>query len=82
MGKAPGLRPLSDAPGRCADRGLAARSALKRFRRDEGGATAIEYALMVSLIAGAIITAVMLLGGKIEGSYTDSSTAISQAIGG
>ncbi len=37
---------------------------------------------MVSLIAGAIITAVMLLGGKIEGSYTDSSTAISQAIGG
>ena len=82
MGKTPGLRPLSDAPGRRADRGLAARSALKRFRRDAGGATAIEYALMGSLIAGAIITAVVLLGGKVEDSYTKSSTAISDAIGG
>ena len=82
MGKTPGLRPLSDAPGRRADRGLAARSALKRFRRDAGGATAIEYALMASLIAGAIITAVVLLGGNVEDSYTKSSTAISEAIGG
>ena len=37
---------------------------------------------MGSLIAGAIITAVVLLGGKVEDSYTKSSTAISDAIGG
>lgn len=37
---------------------------------------------MGALIAGAVISAVVLLGGKIEDSYTDSSTAISEAIGG
>jgi Flp pilus assembly pilin Flp len=37
---------------------------------------------MAALIAGAIITAVVLLGGKVEDSYTKSSTAVSAAIGG
>jgi Flp pilus assembly pilin Flp len=37
---------------------------------------------MGSLIAGAVIAAVVLLGGKVEDSYTNSSTAISEAIGG
>ena len=82
MGKTPGFRPVSDAAGRRPYRGLAARSALKRFRRNAGGATAIEYALMGALIAGAVITAVVLLGGKMDDSYTKSSTAISEAIGG
>ena len=61
---------------------MAARSSLKRFRRDQSGTTAVEYALLAALIAGAVITAVALLGGKTEGSYTKSSTAISEAIGG
>ena len=38
------------------------------------GATAVEYALIVALIAGVIIVAVGLLGTKTEGLYTDTST--------
>ena len=41
---------------------------LKLFR-DEAGATAIEYALMASLIACAIIAAVSLLGANTLGMY-------------
>ena len=37
-----------------------------RTRRDERGATAVEYGLMVALIAVAIIFAVTLLGGNLE----------------
>jgi Flp pilus assembly pilin Flp len=52
------------------------------FWRDERGTTAVEYALMGALIAGAIISAVVVLGGKTEDTYTKSSTAIAAAIGG
>jgi len=37
-----------------------------RLASDEKGAAAVEYALLVSLIAVAIITAVFLLGGRLE----------------
>ena len=33
-----------------------------RFMREEEGATAVEYGLMVALIAGAIVVAVTLIG--------------------
>lgn len=36
-----------------------------RLRRDETGATAVEYGIMVALIAVAIIVAVTLLGGNL-----------------
>lgn len=34
------------------------------------GATAVEYAVMVALIAVAIIGSVTLLGGKLKGVFT------------
>lgn len=40
---------------------------------DEDGATAVEYALLVSLIAGAIIVIVGTLGGKINSAFTSIS---------
>lgn len=43
----------------------------KSFARDESGATAIEYGLMASLIALAIIFIVTTLGGTLEGIFTD-----------
>ena len=43
----------------------AARRALVRFVDDERGATAVEYALLASLIGIAIITATTGLGKKI-----------------
>jgi pilus assembly protein Flp/PilA len=36
------------------------------MRNDEEGATAVEYGLMVSLIAVAIIAAVTLIGGNLS----------------
>jgi Flp pilus assembly pilin Flp len=43
-----------------------------RFRslvRGEGGATAVEYGLMVAFIGGVIIVTVMALGGPVMGLY-------------
>lgn len=42
----------------------------KRFAKDESGATAIEYALIASLLSVAIIAALQTLGGKVSGTYT------------
>lgn len=41
-----------------------------RVRRDETGATAVEYGIMVALIAVAIIAAVTLLGGTISDTFS------------
>jgi pilus assembly protein Flp/PilA len=46
------------------------------FLRDQSGATSIEYAIMASCIAVAIIAAVNGLGSKVAGSYTSVNTAL------
>ncbi|WP_104136653.1 Flp family type IVb pilin [Arthrobacter sp. ZGTC131] len=40
-----------------------------RLNRDEKGATAVEYGIMVALIAVVIIAAVALLGGYLNDSF-------------
>jgi pilus assembly protein Flp/PilA len=42
---------------------------LDRFSKDETGATAIEYGLIVALIAVVIITAVTTLGTKLNTAF-------------
>lgn len=42
-----------------------------RLRRDEKGATAVEYGIMVALIAVVIIVAVTLLGGQLTNLFGD-----------
>jgi pilus assembly protein Flp/PilA len=42
----------------------------KTFWADEEGATAIEYALLASLIAVAIIVGATALGGKLNSLFT------------
>jgi pilus assembly protein Flp/PilA len=44
--------------------------------RDESGATAIEYALIASLIAVAIITAVQTVGGKVSTVFTEVGNSL------
>jgi pilus assembly protein Flp/PilA len=51
---------------------LAMRS-LRDFVRDDSGATAIEYALIASGIAGAIIAVVMTLGISVQDMYQSVS---------
>lgn len=41
-----------------------------RVVNNQWGASAVEYALLVSLIAVAIIASVTLLGNKIKGVFT------------
>ncbi|WP_224279523.1 Flp family type IVb pilin [Nocardioides lacusdianchii] len=45
-------------------------------KRDDEGATAVEYGLMVALIAVAIIGMVSALGGKLGTLFTDIAAAI------
>jgi pilus assembly protein Flp/PilA len=46
----------------------------QRIARDETGATAVEYGLMVALIAAVIIAAVTTLGGTLNGMFQGIST--------
>ena len=48
-----------------------ASAAVSRFINDEEAATAVEYALMDSLIAAAIYGAVTALGGSVTGKFTE-----------
>ena len=41
-----------------------------RLRRDERGATAVEYGMIVALIAAVIVVTVKLLGTQIETAFT------------
>ena len=42
-------------------------------RRDDRGATAVEYGLLVALIAAVMIAGLLLLGPTLQGLY-DSAT--------
>jgi pilus assembly protein Flp/PilA len=46
------------------------------FLSDESGATSIEYAIMASCIAVAIVVTVNNLGSKVTAQYTSVSTAL------
>jgi pilus assembly protein Flp/PilA len=47
-----------------------------RFMKDESGATAIEYGLIAALIAVVIVTAVGLVGGKLNNVFTSVNSAL------
>ena len=47
---------------------------LKNFVANESGATAIEYALIASLIAVAIILSVTALGSKLQNTFNEVSS--------
>jgi len=46
----------------------------QRFVKDESGATAIEYGLIASLIAVAIIAGATALGTKLNSTFNTLST--------
>lgn len=49
---------------------------LRNLWRDESGATMVEYALMVALIAIVCIAAVSLLGTQIRGTFVTSAETL------
>ena len=49
---------------------------LIRFFKDEEGATAVEYAIMVALIAIVIIAMVVLVGEKANNTFSAVASAM------
>ncbi|MDB5455771.1 MAG: Flp/Fap pilin component [Caulobacter sp.] len=47
-----------------------------RFLNDESGATAIEYGLIVALMAAAIVTAFTALGGGLIAKFQSIVTSL------
>ncbi len=54
---------------------------IKNFIREEDGVTAIEYALIASLIAIAIVGAVTALGGQLKALFNAVKGAITTTPG-
>ncbi len=55
---------------------------LKKIRKDESGATAIEYGLIAALVSVAAIGALTALGGSLQTMFTAVSNAMNTAVGG
>jgi len=49
---------------------------LSRFRRDESGATAIEYGLIAALISVAIIAGASTLGNNLSDTFNNISDKV------
>jgi pilus assembly protein Flp/PilA len=49
---------------------------LMNLWKDEEGATAVEYGIMVALIAAIIIGTVATLGGAVDQAFTDVNTGL------
>lgn len=53
---------------------------LMRFLKAEAGTSAIEYALIASLIAMAILAGITALGTTVQNSYTDTATEVKKVL--
>ena len=67
---------LNPARGRGPEEGgvIAIRRTLRRLLTDQKGATAIEYGLIVALIAVALMGGISTLGGGSKGMWTNIAT--------
>ena len=50
---------------------------LRKFSRDDRGATAVEYGLLLALITLAVLAAVTLLGQSLSGFFQSLATRTS-----
>jgi pilus assembly protein Flp/PilA len=69
MGAAKGHESISDAAGGLATYTNVARFALKDFFADQRGTTAIEYAVIASLISIAIVAGAETLGNSLKAFF-------------
>lgn len=53
---------------------------VKRFVKDESGATAIEYGLIAAIIAVTIIAALQLLGGNLRDTFNEVANALTAGV--
>ena len=50
--------------------------AIKRLLKDQTGATAVEYGLIIAAIAGLVVVVVFFLGNKLNNALQNVSTAL------
>ncbi len=55
---------------------------LKKIRKDESGATAIEYGLIAALVSVAAIGALTAMGGSLNAMFQAVSNSLTTAVGG
>jgi pilus assembly protein Flp/PilA len=55
---------------------------IRKFLADESGATAVEYGIIVALIAGAIIVTVQMLGTSLNQLFGVVADTVSGAASG
>jgi pilus assembly protein Flp/PilA len=58
------------------ERRLKSMEKLLKFLKDDKGASAVEYALLVALIAAVIVGAVTLLGGNLKATFDYVATIV------
>lgn len=54
---------------------------IRKLRRDDEGATAIEYGLIAALISVAAIVAMTAIGGSLDTLFTTVSDELDDAVG-
>jgi pilus assembly protein Flp/PilA len=54
-------------------------STLKALRRDEEGASAVEYGLILGLIAVAIVTVLLLMRGNLQDLFGNANDGLTEA---
>lgn len=81
MGEAQQTWRVSNAAGRCAARGLVARLplSLDRLWKNDSGATAVEYGLIIACVTLAILGGLSLFAGNENAMYQHISTSIVSA---
>jgi len=58
------------------------RRLISRFLRDQGGATSLEYGLIIALIFLVILSALTAFGGTSSGIFNLAMNTLRQAMGG
>jgi pilus assembly protein Flp/PilA len=61
------------------DRDEKMKNLFKKIKKDESGATAIEYGLIAALIAVVLISSLGLLGNNIKSSFGKISNSVGTA---
>ncbi|MBV8971687.1 MAG: Flp family type IVb pilin [Sphingomonadaceae bacterium] len=52
---------------------------LRSLKKDQSGASAAEYALLVAVIGGFVIAAVTAFGGSMKTAFSNQGTALTTA---
>ena len=60
---------------------FAARYIIAGLRRDDRGVTAVEYGLILALVAGVIIAGLLLLGPALSTLFSNSANCVNAPAG-